>query len=85
MLLLTETNFLLDITFEQSPECDRLFLLTREQNIPVVIPEYSFAEAEGNIFTCPPHPVGRKGERYSLLWRDCGAVRIARGASTCAV
>lgn len=49
IFLLTETNFLLDIIFEQSQECDRLFLLTREHAIPVVIPEYSFAEAEGNI------------------------------------
>ena len=49
VFLLSETNFILDLTFEQSPECERLFLLTREYKIPVVIPEYSFAEAEGNI------------------------------------
>ena len=47
--LLTETNFLLDIAFDQSPECKRLFFLAQEQNIPIIVPEYSFAEAEGNI------------------------------------
>ena len=49
MLLLSETNFILDITFEQSPECARLVTMTEEQGIDMVIPEYSFAEAEGNI------------------------------------
>ena len=48
-LLLTETNFILDITFEQSEQCERLFSLALNSGIPVVIPEYSFAEAEGNI------------------------------------
>ncbi len=49
VLLLSETNFILDLTFEQAPECERLLLLSREQGIRLVIPEYSFAEAEGNI------------------------------------
>lgn len=49
VLLLTETNFILDITFEQSQQCEQLLFLAREQGIQVVIPEYSFAEAEGNI------------------------------------
>ena len=49
VLLLTETNFILDITFEQSQQCERLFSLALNSGIPVVIPEYSFAEAEGNI------------------------------------
>ncbi len=49
VLLLTETNLILDITFEQSQQCERLLFLASEQNIQVVIPEYSFAEAEGNI------------------------------------
>jgi hypothetical protein len=39
----------LDITFEQSQQCERLLFLASEQGIQVVIPEYSFAEAEGNI------------------------------------
>lgn len=47
--MLSETNFILDLTFEQAPECERLFLLTQEQGIDIIIPEYSFAEAEGNI------------------------------------
>lgn len=51
MLLLSETNFILDLTFEQASECERLLLLIREQGIKLVIPEYSFAEAEGNITT----------------------------------
>jgi len=49
VLLLTETNFILDITFEQSQQCEQLLFLAREQEIQIVIPEYSFAEAEGNI------------------------------------
>lgn len=49
ILLLTETNFILDITFEQAPQCERLLALALEQGVSVVIPEYSFAEAEGNI------------------------------------
>lgn len=49
VLLLTETNFILDITFEQSEQCERLFSLALNSGVPVVIPEYSFAEAEGNI------------------------------------
>jgi len=49
ILLLTETNFILDITFEQSQQCEQLLFLAREHEIQVVIPEYSFAEAEGNI------------------------------------
>jgi hypothetical protein len=46
VLLLTETNFIL---LEQSQQCEQLLFLAREQEIQVVIPEYSFAEAEGNI------------------------------------
>ncbi len=49
IFLLTETNFILDISFEQAPECEQLLLLTEEQGIEIIIPEYSFAEAEGNI------------------------------------
>lgn len=46
---MTETNFLLDIAFDQSPECKRLLFFAQEQGIPIIVPEYSFAEAEGNI------------------------------------
>lgn len=49
ILLLTETNFILDIVFEQSEHCENLLALAKQQGIPVVISEYSFAEAEGNI------------------------------------
>ena len=49
VLVLSETNFILDITFEQAPECTRLLSLTEEQGLDIVIPEFSFAEAEGNI------------------------------------
>ncbi|MBM3237417.1 hypothetical protein FJZ31_14095 [Candidatus Poribacteria bacterium] len=49
VFILTETNFILDITFEQSQQCEQLLFLAREQEVQVVIPEYSFAEAEGNI------------------------------------
>ncbi|MCP4401692.1 MAG: hypothetical protein GY801_30880 [bacterium] len=49
IFLLTETNFILDIIFEQSQQCERLLTLALEQRIQFVIPEYSFAEAEGNI------------------------------------
>lgn len=49
IFLLTETNFILDLTFKQSQQCERLLALVKERDIPVVIPEYSFAEAEGNI------------------------------------
>lgn len=49
VLLLIETNFLLDITFQQFQHCERLLSFAQEQSIPVVVPEYCFAEAEGNI------------------------------------
>lgn len=49
ILLLTETNFILDITFEQSQQCERLLAFAQEQGFPVIIPEYAVAEAEGNI------------------------------------
>ncbi len=49
ILLITETNFILDITFEQSQQCERLLPLVKEYRIPLVIPEYAVAEAEGNI------------------------------------
>ena len=49
ILLITETNFILDIAFEQSEQAERLLTLIQQQNILLVIPEYAFAEAEGNI------------------------------------
>jgi hypothetical protein len=51
IFLLTETNFILDLSFQQAPDCERLFLLAQEHDIELVIPEYSFAEAEGNLTT----------------------------------
>lgn len=49
ILLITETNFILDIAFEQSEQAEQLLALIQQQNIFLVIPEYAFAEAEGNI------------------------------------
>ena len=49
ILLMTETNFILDITFEQSQQCERLLTFAQEHDIPLIIPEYAVAEAEGNI------------------------------------
>jgi hypothetical protein len=51
VIFITETNFILDIAFEQSNECERLLTLIREQDVKLVIPEYAFAEAEGTIVT----------------------------------
>lgn len=51
ILLLTETNFVLDLVFEQSQQCERLLSFAQEQSIPIILPEYSMAEAEGNIAT----------------------------------
>jgi hypothetical protein len=47
--LIAETNFVLDIAFEQSDECSRLLDFIHKNNISLVIPEYAFAEAEGSI------------------------------------
>jgi len=49
IILITETNFILDIAFEQSEQAEQLLTLILQQNIVLVIPEYAFAEAEGNI------------------------------------
>ena len=49
IILITETNFILDIAFEQSEQAEQLLTLIQQQNIVLVIPEYAFAEAEGNI------------------------------------
>jgi len=51
ILLLAETNFILDLIFEQAPESERLFVLARKHDLQLIVPEYSFAEAEGNIGT----------------------------------
>jgi len=47
--LIAETNFVLDIAFEQSDECSRLLDFIHKNNISLVIPEYAFAEADGSI------------------------------------
>ena len=49
ILLVTETNFILDITFEQSQQCERLLTFAQDHEISLIIPEYAVAEAEGNI------------------------------------
>ena len=49
LVLIAETNFVLDIAFEQSDECSRLLDFIRKKNIKLVIPEYAFAEADGSI------------------------------------
>jgi hypothetical protein len=40
IILITETNFILDIAFEQSEQAERLLALIQQQNIFLVIPEY---------------------------------------------
>jgi hypothetical protein len=49
LVLIVETNFILDIAFEKSDECGRLLDSIRRNNIKLVIPEYAFAEADGSI------------------------------------
>jgi hypothetical protein len=49
--LIAETNFVLDIAFEQSDECSRLLDFIRKNSVRLVIPEYALAEAEGSIST----------------------------------
>lgn len=49
LVLIAETNFILDVAFEQSDECKRLLDFIHKSNISLVIPEYSFAESEGSI------------------------------------
>jgi hypothetical protein len=49
--LIAETNFVLDIAFEQPEECNRLLDFIRNNGVSLVIPEYAFAEAEGSIST----------------------------------
>ena len=49
LIVIAETNFILDIVFEQSEQADRLFTLALGHAIPIVAPEYSFAEARGNL------------------------------------
>ena len=51
LVLIAETNFVLDIAFEQSEECSRLLDFIRNNGISLVIPEYALAEAEGSILT----------------------------------
>jgi len=47
VVLLGETNFILDVAFQQDANCEYLFRLTDEQRIQMAIPEYALAEAEG--------------------------------------
>jgi hypothetical protein len=49
--LIAETNFVLDIAFEQSEECSRLLDFIRKNGVSLVIPEYALAEADGSILT----------------------------------
>jgi hypothetical protein len=49
LIVIAETNFILDIVFQQSAQADRLLTLVLEREIPIVAPEYSFAEARGNL------------------------------------
>jgi len=51
LVLIAETNFVLDIAFEQSEECSRLLDFIRNNGVSLVIPEYALAEAEGSIST----------------------------------
>ena len=47
VMLLGETNLLLDVAFAQDTNCEYLVELAVEQKIQVAIPEYALAEAEG--------------------------------------
>jgi len=49
LVLIAETNYVLDIAFEQSDECSRLLDFIRKNGVKLVIPEYAFAEADGSI------------------------------------
>ncbi len=46
VMLLGETNLLLDVAFAQDTNCEYLVELAVEQKIHVAIPEYALAEAE---------------------------------------
>jgi hypothetical protein len=48
-ILIAETNFILDISFEQSKDCERLLNIIDKQGVKLTIPECAFAEAEGSI------------------------------------
>jgi len=45
VVLITEANFILDVVFQQSSECERLMNIAFEKDIKLIIPEYAFAEA----------------------------------------
>ena len=47
VMLLGETNFLLDFAFKQDANCEYLVELADKQQVQMAIPEYAFAEAEG--------------------------------------
>lgn len=50
IILIAETNFLLDVVLEQDTNCEYLMTLANEQQrLRLVIPEVSFAEAEGTM------------------------------------
>jgi len=49
LVLIAETNYVLDIAFEQSDECSRLLDFICKNGVKLVIPEYAFAEADGSI------------------------------------
>ena len=72
IILITETNFILDIAFEQSEQVERLLALIQQQNIFLAIPEYAFAEAEGNI----KNTVQKSLDFRSL--RDFGSLNFIR-------
>lgn len=49
VILIAETNFILDISFEQSRDCEQLLKIMDEQGLKLIISECAFAEAEGSI------------------------------------
>ncbi len=67
ILLLTETNFVLDIVFEQSQQCERLLSFAQEQAIPIILPEYCMAEAEGNIAKTVQRRMSTLNETISVV------------------
>jgi hypothetical protein len=50
IILIAETNFVIDIALEQSEECKRLIDFLHKHNVDLFIPEYAFAEADGTIY-----------------------------------
>ena len=47
VIFLGETNFILDVAFQQDANCEYLFRLADEHRMQMVLPEYAVAEAEG--------------------------------------